>query len=271
MLIKLKNNKKINVDIKGEGDAIFFVHSYLWDKKMWTPQVEELSKKYKCVSIDLWGHGDSELLDEEEHCTLSTLADNIIEVANSLDIERFYYVGLSVGAMIGTYLGLNYKEKIKKMVLMDGYSGVEPKETKEKYFYLLKTIKGLGYIPSDIANMIAPMFFTKNETLNEGSLYREFKEKLINEKRENINTVVMLGEAIFGRDGVLEEMNKIETPTLFMVGDEDIPRPTFESQEMCDLVKNSQLIVVPRAGHISNLENPIFVIEKILNFFTKEN
>lgn len=271
MLVKLNNNKSINIDIKGEGEAIFFIHSYLWDKDMWAPQVEELSKKYKCICIELWGHGESELLDSNEKCTLGTLTDNVIEIANNLNIEKFYYVGLSVGAMIGTYLGLNYQERVKKMVIMDGYSGAEPQETKEKYFYLLKTIRGLGHIPNDIASMIAPMFFTKDESLNEGDLYRKFKNKLVNEKKENIDTIVTVGEAIFGRDGVLEEMHKIGVSTLFMVGDEDIPRPVFESQEMSNLVKGSELIVVPKAGHISNLENPTFVTEKILSFFSKNS
>lgn len=266
MFIKLKNNKNISIQIKGDGEPIFFIHSYLWDKNMWNPQVQELSKKYKCITIDLWGHGESDFLDEEEECSLSTLTDNIIEIADILNIDKFNYIGLSVGAMLGTYLGLNYDERIKKMVLLDGYSGAESIETKNGYFEMLKIIKELGYIPKNLIDIITPMFFSKAENEIKGQLYQYFSQKLMVEKTTNINTVVKLGEAIFGRENLLEDMDKIKVPILFMVGEEDIPRPIFESQKMNVLVKGSKLVIIPKAGHISSLENPNFVTEQIFDF-----
>lgn len=266
MFITLKNNKNMNIEIKGDGEPIFFIHSYLWDKNMWNPQVQELSKKYQCISIDLWGHGESDPLNEDEYCSLSTLTDNIIEIADILNIDKFHYIGLSVGAMLGAYLGLNYSERIKKMILLDGYSGAESPETKYSYFEMLKMIKKLGYIPENLIDTITPMFFSTEENKNKGHLYQYFKQKLTNENTSNINTIVTLGEAIFGREDLLGDLNKIKAPTLFMVGEEDIPRPIPESQEMNNSVKGSKLVIIPKAGHISNLENPNLVTEQIFNF-----
>lgn len=58
---------------EGKGEVIVFVHSYLWDKEMWRPQVGHLKEKYRCISIDLPGHGDSSNL------------ENIVDVNSILD------------------------------------------------------------------------------------------------------------------------------------------------------------------------------------------
>ncbi|MGL5349786.1 MAG: alpha/beta fold hydrolase [Cetobacterium sp.] len=268
MYVVLRENKKMKINILGEGEPIIFVHSYLWDKNMWQPQLEELSKYFKCISIDLWGHGESDILNEKDCYSLASLSKDIIDVAKSLNISKFNYVGLSVGAMIGTYLALNYKESINKLVLMDGYSGIEPKETQSKYFLMLNSIEELGYIPEELTNIIAPIFFTKKEVINNGELYRNFKKELLNKENIKIKTIVNLGKGIFGREDILDKMEEIKNEILFMVGDEDIPRPQEESLKMHKLVKNSKFIIIPNAGHISNLENPIFVNKQLLKFLS---
>ncbi|MGX6592233.1 alpha/beta fold hydrolase [Cetobacterium ceti] len=266
MLIELKNKKKINVEIIGEGTPIIFVHSYLWDLNMWEPQLKEFSKKYKCIGIDLWGHGKSEPLDKIENYSLEELSEDIIEITEKLNIDKFIYVGLSVGAMLGGYLGLNHGNKILKMVLMDGYSGDEPNCTKGKYFYMLDTIEKIKMIPEEMADIITPMFFSKKENEEKGTLYKTFKNELLNKKAENIDTIVALGRGIFGRENILNRLENIKVPTMFMVGEEDIPRPVYESEEMGKLVKDSKVVIIPKGGHISNLENAEFVNTKIEEF-----
>ena len=48
-----------------------------------------------------------------------------------------------------------------------------------------------------------------------------------------------------------------------------MPRPPHESLQMSSLVKNSDLVIIPKAGHISNLENPSFVNTQIVDFLNK--
>lgn len=270
MKIKLKNNKYINIEIKGEGFPIIFIHSYLWDLNMWSPQIKELSKFYKCISIDLWGHGKSDTLDDNiTNYSIESLAKDIIEISEILNINKFMYIGLSVGAMIGSYLGIYYQDKISKLILMDGYSGKEPEITKEKYFNMLNIIQELQYIPDYLADIITPMFFSLKENKIQGNLFSTFKKSLLNIEKKNINTIVALGKGIFGRKNLLPQLNQIKVSTLFLVGENDIPRPISENKEMFDLIDNSELIIIPEAGHISNLENISFVNKKIYDFFSK--
>lgn len=270
MKIEIKN-KKLSYEIKGEGPVIIFVHSYLWDKNMWRPQIEELSKNYKCIAIDLWGHGNSDSLEDMEVYSLEELSHDIILLADALKINKFNYIGLSVGGMIGANLAINYSDRLSSCVIMDSYSGIEPLETKNIYFGMLGMIEKLKKIPDELKDKIAPMFFTKNESLTQGKLYTSFKKSLGNISENNIQTVVALGRGIFGRISLLEKLIMIKTPTCFIVGDEDIPRPFKESQEMSILVENSLLYCVKNAGHISNLENPIEITKILLEFLNKNS
>jgi pimeloyl-ACP methyl ester carboxylesterase len=63
---------------EGQGPALLFGHSYLWDSAMWAPQIEALKEHYRCIVPELWGHGDSDVLPEGP-CTLATLAGRWIE------------------------------------------------------------------------------------------------------------------------------------------------------------------------------------------------
>ncbi|MCE7595477.1 alpha/beta hydrolase, partial [Vibrio fluvialis] len=58
-------------------------------------------------------------------------------------------------------------------------------------------------------------------------------------------------------------------PVLIAVGAEDAPRPALESYLMNDSITGSELVVIPQAGHISNLEQPQFVTDMLMRFFAK--
>lgn len=263
------NKKRMNYKIVGEGKPLVFLHSYLWTNEMWEKQVEVLSKEYKCIFIELWGHGESQILEKTENYSLEALTEDVISLVDHLNIDKFTFIGLSVGGMVGCHLGVKYADRLEKLVIMDSYIGIEPEMTKTLYFSMLDAIGNLGFVPEELAEKIAPMFFSKSEGSNKGELYKKFKNALINLPKENINTIVALGRGIFGRKSILEELGSINVPTLIVAGEDDIPRPFYESEEMHKLIKNSELCSVKNAGHISVIENPEDTNKLLLNFLKK--
>lgn len=258
---------KLSYICKGQGEVIVFIHSYLWDKNMWEPQIEFLKDRYKCISIDLPGHGDSPLLESYENIDLRELAEKIVKFLKNLNVEKYTYIGLSVGGMLAPYIYELDKKRIKKMVIMDSYTGNEPEESRKLYFSMLDTILLVKKIPEQMADKIAPMFFSPKTSQEKAELYKVFHNTLVNIPAEKIETIVKLGKAIFGRENAHKLLKKIDIPVTFITGEFDIPRPFKEAEEMSALVKNSKLFSVENAGHISNLENPEKVnkiLERIL-------
>lgn len=237
---------------EGKGEILVFVHSYLWDKEMWRPQIEELKKDFRCIALDLPNHGDSE--NTTEQISLRELAEQISNFLKELKIEKYSYIGLSVGGMLAPYIYNLDKNKINKMVVMDSYVGEEPIETKELYFSMLDGIEKIKCIPDTLIEKIAPMFFSPSIDKS-GILYKSFVEKLKTIQGEKVEGIVKLGKAIFGRENALNLLSDIEVPTYFVVGEYDIPRPYNESVEMATYMKKSKVLKIKNAGHISNLEN----------------
>ncbi len=241
---------------EGKGRTVVFIHSYLWSKEMWKPQIDFLKNDYRCISIDLPAHGSSMPISNEKEVNLKSLANEIVSFIKTLEIDEYVYVGLSVGGMLAPYIYELDKKKVKKLVIMDSYVGSEPLETKNLYFSMLDTIKSVGHIPQPMAEKIAPIFFSPETSKNKTELYNKFYNSLLNIEANNIDTIVRLGKEIFGRENILEKLKDISIPTYFLAGEYDIPRPFYETKEMSNLTQNSVVFKIENAGHISNLENP---------------
>ena len=246
------------IDI-GTGETIIFVHSYLWDKEMWKPQIDFLKNNFRCIALDIIGHGNSKY---EEIYSLEEMAKGIRDFIDELKIEKYIYIGLSVGGMLAPYLYNLDKDKISKLIIMDSFSGSEPKQMQQLYFSMLDTIDKMGKIPEELVNKITPIFFSPQIDKN-SELYLNFAQKLREYSEKQLKGIVKIGRIIFGRENSLDLLKNIEIPTYFLTGEYDIPRPFEEAEIMAKYVKNSKLYKIEKAGHISNLENP-FETNKIL-------
>ncbi|MEF1254731.1 MULTISPECIES: alpha/beta fold hydrolase [unclassified Vibrio] len=252
----------------GQGPVIVFGHSYLWDSQMWAPQVEALSQHYRCIVPELWAHGDSDFAPSSTR-SLTDYAQQILALMDHLDIETFSLVGLSVGGMWGTELVSLAPQRVNALVLMDTFVGLEPEVTHKKYFAMLDAICQAQAVPAPIAEAVTPLFFANNVQQDNPQLVDQFVQSLLALKGEKAVEVARVGRMVFGRRDQIEDIEKFALPVLIAVGQEDKPRPVLESYLMHDCISGSELIQIPRAGHISNLEQPEFVTEMLKNFLDR--
>ncbi|HHF3041736.1 alpha/beta fold hydrolase [Vibrio diabolicus] len=253
---------------KGDGPALLFGHSYLWDSQMWAPQIEVLSQSYRCIVPDLWAHGESEAAPASTE-SLVDYAQHMLALMDHLDIEEFSVVGLSVGGMWGAELTAQAPQRVKSLVLMDTFIGWEPEVTYKKYFAMLDTISQVEAVPAPIIEAVVPLFFANNVDQDNPELVASFKRSLEDLNGERAVEVARMGRMVFGRRDVIEDSEKFALPTLIAVGCEDKPRPVFESYLMKDCITGSELVEIPQAGHISCLEQPEFVNQMLLNFLNR--
>lgn len=252
----------------GEGPVVLFGHSYLWDSQMWQPQVEALSQHYRCIVPDLWAHGQS----QAAPASMSNLADyakHLLALMDELGIETFSIVGLSVGGMWGSELTALAPARVKSLVLMDTFVGLEPEVAHAKYFSMLATISELKMVPAPIVDAVVPLFFANNANQDNAELVSGFETKLAALSGEQADQVARIGRMVFGRRDLCDEIEKFALPTLIAVGAEDKPRPVLESYLMNDLITGSSINVIPSAGHISNLEQPEYVTVMLSEFLSQ--
>ncbi|HTQ64999.1 MAG TPA: alpha/beta hydrolase [Puia sp.] len=230
---------------KGSGTPMVFIHGFCLDHRMWNDQLEFFSENYTCIIVDLRGFGKSSLPSAQysHHEDLKTLLDH-------LDIqERIVLIGLSMGGRFVINFSLVYPEKINALVLtdavLDGYSF---REFRLDYIYEAGKTMGI-----DIANQLwlnHPIFDPARKI---SSVCRRLKEMVISYSGWhwiNKNPLVPLSIPS------INQLDKIDSPTLILVGEHDI----FDFQQIADIlhrdIKNSVKEVIEGAGHMSNMEKP---------------
>ncbi|MNR00153.1 Alpha/beta hydrolase family protein [compost metagenome] len=151
---------------------------------------------------------------------------------------------------------------------MDTYVGVEPESTRQYYFSLFDMIEQTGVIAPQLLDIVVPIFFRPGID-PQSALYQDFRAKLAALSPDRLReSIVPMGRITFGRDDLLPRLGELDaTNTLVMCGDQDKPRPPSEAQEMAELI-GCPCVLVPEAGHISNLENSGFVTAALLQFLT---
>lgn len=137
-----KNNLYINDNGK-EGTPIVFLHSLAGNTGQWANQLEYLGKSRRVIALDLPGHGKSASI-EKEGFTVNDLSAVIQESIDSLNIEKYYLVGHSMGAVIATVLAAKKPERTEGLLLLDpsGDSTGMPNEQVQQY---MGAIQSEGY------------------------------------------------------------------------------------------------------------------------------
>ncbi|MEW6777434.1 MAG: alpha/beta hydrolase [Bdellovibrionota bacterium] len=237
-------------------------HSLVLDHEMFDPQAKALSQKYRVIRLDFRCHGQSEKV--KKPFSLEDYRDDVFAVADALGIGRFHWVGLSQGGMTGMRMALKSPGRIAGLVLLDTSADVENPATLPQYKNWNEQSRKMP--PNEqMAKMGLQMTFFSPKFLGANpELFARYVQKLLANDREALYHAT---NAVLDRRSILEDIRKIKNPTLVMVGENDTATVPAKSEQIHEAIEGSALEKIPGAAHISTLENPEFVNEKLLTFF----
>jgi len=255
--------QQLHYQIHGDGFPVLLGHSFLWDSAMWQPQIEALSQRYRVIVPDMWGHGQSSRLPDNTR-SFGDFAGQASELLNQLGIDQCAVIGLSLGGMWGSELALREPSRVKALVMMDTDRGAEPAASAAQYMQMFDTIEALGQVPAPMIDVVAPLFFRRGAPPDH-ALSSAFKRSLASFPAEQLReSVIPIGRIIFSRQDDVASLARLDAAsTLIMCGEFDIPRSPAETVRMAETI-GCRYVLVPEAGHISNLENPSFVNRELL-------
>ncbi|MDQ7048814.1 MAG: alpha/beta hydrolase [Enterobacterales bacterium] len=261
--LKIRDTEIFYIDT-GEVDSkqtIVFAHGLLWDHEMFMPQIEHLKKDYRCIAFDFRGQGQSPSTKagyDMDNLTLDTL-----ELIEQLVDGAVHFLGLSMGGFIGMRLAIRHPKKLKSLMLLETSADAEPEQNKPKYKKLCFVAKWFS-IGGAVNKTMAIMF--SQSFLNDPSkkaLKTEWEQRM---KKLNRWTFGRAVEGVIHRKGVYEELHTINTPTLILVGEEDVATVPAKAEKIQGAIKNSQLKRIPAAGHTSSIEQPELVNQHLTEF-----
>jgi pimeloyl-ACP methyl ester carboxylesterase len=121
----------IYYDVRGQGDrALVFVHCWSCDRSYWDNQVDEFSKDYRVITIDLGGHGQSG--QNRQVWTMAAFGADVAAVVTKLDLKNVILVGHSMGGPVCIEAARRLPERVVAIVGVDNFQNFREKFTKEQ-------------------------------------------------------------------------------------------------------------------------------------------
>lgn len=252
---------RICVDHMGNGPLVVFLHGIGGNRTNWSDQLPAFSEHFHAVSCDCRGYGDSD--DFEGPLDFGTFAEDVLRVLDHFDVASGHFVGLSMGGRIALDLAKRFPDRVLSLVLCDTHRGFShlSEETKREFIRLRKEPLMAGGTPADIAVPVA-------KTLTGSKATPEIFERLVQSLSSlHKESYIKSLEATVWSDHEID-LASIRKPTLVVVGEEDRLTPAAESRLIADAIPGGEMIVIPGAGHLSNIENPGFFNHQVVRFLT---
>jgi pimeloyl-ACP methyl ester carboxylesterase len=256
------NGASLNFQEQGSGEkTVLFVHGLLFNHRMFDAQVEALKSDYRCIAVDLRGQGDSEVT--SDGYDIDNLTRDTVAFIEALGCGPCHFVGLSMGGFVGLRLAIHHPKLLRSLSLLDTSADPEPVENVFRYKMMAAIGRLFGFRP--LMGRLLPIMFGA-DTLEDESR-REILEYWKQQFRDNDkvgSSRAALG--VIGREGVYPQLGQINTPTLIIVGEQDVATTKDKSERMHQAISRSELMVIPSAGHSSCVEKPAEVTRALREF-----
>jgi 3-oxoadipate enol-lactonase len=247
----LVNGMRIAYDDHGAGLPIMFLHAFPLNRSMWAEQVKALldENRFRLVAPDWRGFGESDITTDVS--TMEMFADDIAALMDTLGIDAAIICGLSMGGYVAFAFLRKYPRRVSGLILADTRPGDDSAEVRanRENVAVLAEAQGTGAI----ADLQVPRLIS--------DYTRQHFPAVELRIRQMIDAATSQGIAAASRGMALRAdssdlLSAITCPTLVLVGEHDIPTPPDIAQDYAAKIAGAQLVVIPRAGHLSNLEQP---------------
>lgn len=241
----------MDFDDIGTGIPLVLIHGFPLDRTMWAPQVKGLRQVARCITPDLPGFGGTS--DAVNVMTMEDHAVRLKALLSALLIEKAVICGFSMGGYVALAFLQKYPDSVQGLVLCSTRSGADGKEAQEK-----RKATAARVLESDGMAALAP-------ELAKGLLSDTTKKKdpsLLHQVEAMIRRQPPAGVAASSlgmgqRPDRTYLLKTIQVPTLLIAGTDDTLIKPQESRDMAAMIPGSTLVMIPDAGHMMNMEDPV--------------
>jgi 3-oxoadipate enol-lactonase len=254
--IKAADGCPINVEVEGDASrpVLMLCNSLGADLHMWDDQVKPFTQAFRLVRYDRRGHGKSGVT--QAPYTMEQLGRDALAVMDGLGIKTVNWCGLSMGGMVGMWLGANAPQRVHKLILSNTASYYADKTSWNDRIKLVRE-KGLAVL----AGPTMERWFTKG--------FREREPKTIERMTRTflatpVEGYVGCGSAVRDMDH-RELLPTIKAPTMIIAGKHDPATTPTEAEYIRSRIPGSKLTLLD-AAHVSNVEQPRVYADTVLEF-----
>lgn len=224
------------------GPVLVLSHSLGASGSMWDSQVRTLGQRFRLLIPDHRGHGRSSVPDGPY--AIKHFGIELVALLDELKLDRVFFCGLSLGGMIGMWLGQNASERIEKLVLCNTAARIEDATLLQNRIEVIRR-EGI----EAIADNVIDRWFSK--------VFQNANPDVVLVARQMLLATSAIGyantsSAVCNLD-LRQRLGDIRQPTLVVAGIEDLATPIAWNQSIADAIPNAKFEAV-HAAHLSNIE-----------------
>jgi 3-oxoadipate enol-lactonase len=243
------------VDGRDDKPALVFSNSLGSDLRIWDPMVPQLEDKFKLIRYDTRGHGLTEA--PAPPYSAEELAGDVVGLLDALGVEQAVVCGLSVGGLIALQMAVSHPERVRALILCDTGARIGTVASWEERIATVRT-HGLAAL----ADISMERWFSENFRRRHSSEVRGYANMVVRTAPDGyVGTCCALRDTDLTRAAA-----SISKPTLLLCGEHDIATPPEMARQLANIVPNARLSLIAEAAHISCVEQPAVMAQRIMEF-----
>jgi 3-oxoadipate enol-lactonase len=243
------------VDGADDAQPLVLINALGTNCAMWDAQVTALARDLRLIRYDVRGHGQSGAGDAP--LTIARLAGDLLALLDHLGVARAHLCGLSLGGMIAQSLAIAHPERVARAVFANTAARIGSVESWDARIAMVRQ-GGLAAV----REMVLGRLFTARFRLGHPQVAEIYAEML--EANDPLGYIAACAAL---RDADLRPLvSSIRAPSLVIAGGLDEATPPHQAEELRAAIGVSELVVLPEAGHLSNVEQPDAFSAELLRF-----
>lgn len=240
------------------------LHAFPIGANLWEPQMHSIPPGWRLITPDLRGFGGSTDLDSMGAASMNDYAVDLIDLLDELGIARVVVGGASMGGYATFAFLQAAADRIDGLVLANTRAGADSPEARANRRNMLALLNREG--PAGVAREMMPKLLGKTTHETNPEVEAAVRRLIKQQSPEAIRAAI---HRMMHRPDATPLLASIKVPTLVISGDEDELIPIDESRAIANAVPGATLLLIPRAGHLSNLEQPDPFNNALTAFLTK--
>lgn len=241
------NRARLHMTETGEGPPLTFIHGLGWDHRMWLPALDRYAGRYRTITGDSRGHGESEKPDGPY--TMRQFADDWTGALERMSATQGCLVGLSQGGMVAQAIAIGAPHLVRALVLVSTTCREDP-DTVANMSDRLAKMRAAGARAG--AELAAQSIFSEGFRAANPDYIAAFIQARSAQPQEPLISAMAALRDFDYRAG----LERLDIPTLVIAGTEDTLTPPESVREVAAHIPGSQLVEMPGAGHIIPAEQP---------------
>lgn len=255
------NNTNLAYSDHGAGLPVIFLHAFPLNRGMWDGDIAALlgEQRYRLVSLDWRGFGESDI--PNDISTMELFADDVAGLMDLLGIEKAVLCGLSMGGYAAFAFLRKYPQRLSGLILADTRPGADTPEARANRENVAQLAEAQG--PGAIADLQVPRLLSDYTRQHHPEVEIRVRQMIESATAQGISAA---SRGMARRSDSTDLLASIAFPTLVIAGEQDALISPAIAQGYAAEIAGAQFVVIPQAGHLSNLEQPDVFVGAVSGF-----